>query len=182
MTSHPHYDADDYKCIVLGGESSPGVVTLSGHNRYPNWEIQKSRSADGGTTIRGGDPPGQFEARFDLSDLDPGPDGDLARWDRFQKLIESTTAGPRPFALPIYHPDLARNHYTEVSNGGVGGAIHSGKGKVTYIVKFIEYRPPKPKRTATALPKPGAPGAEKPDPNAEAKRQYAALLEEAAAP
>jgi len=182
MSSHPHYDGEDYRCIVLGGIASPGVATLRGHNRYPNWEIQQSRGADGGTTIRGGDPPGQFEAQFDLNDLDPGPLGDLAQWEAFQKLIESTTAGPIPFALPIYHPDLARNKFTEVSNGGVGGAIHSGKGRVTYIVKFIEYRPPKPKRTTKAVPTPGAPGGIKPDPNAAAKAQLNALLDEAAQP
>lgn len=177
---HPYYQSYAYKGILLGLAYSPGVVYLSGHNRYVNWEIQKSRGSQGATTIRGPDPPGQFEARFELSDEDPSPLGDLARWEIFRKVIESTTLTPVPTALPIYHPDLVTNGYTEVSNGGIGGAIHSGKGKVSYVVKFIEYRPPKPRIIQPPVAIPGG-GSQAPDPNAQAKAELAALLDEAAA-
>src|SRR5690606_22508548 len=90
-------------------------------------------------------------------------------------------------ALPIYHPDLARNHFTEVSVASIGGMIHDGVGGAIVIVDFIEYKPPKPKPVVKAAAKPGASsaapiGPPKPDPNAAAKAELAALLEEARRP
>jgi hypothetical protein len=95
------------------------------------------------------------------------------------------TAGPKPFALPVYHPDMARDKITEVTNGGIGETTHDGKGGVSHFVDFLEFRPPKPKPAA----KPGAKGAgktagksAKPDPNAAAKAELRALVAEAKAP
>lgn len=180
INPHPYYDADYYRVIILGNLISPGVVFLSGHNRYKNWEIQKSRGSDGAVTLRGPDPPGQFEARFELSDEDPLPTGDLARWELFRALIESTVATPVPIALPIYHPDLAANGFTEVTSGGIGGAIHSGRGKVIYPVKFIEYKPPKPKLIRPPAPAGGGGGGGA-DPLAAKKAELAALIAESEA-
>lgn len=176
---HPFYDADLYSVIVLDGVTSPGRVTLRGHNRYLGWEIQKSRATDGGVTIRGGDPPGQFEAQFDLSDEDDSPLGDLERWKIFRRVIESSVILPKPRALSIYHPDLAENGFTMVVSAGIGGAVRSNAGTTSYIVKFMEYRPPKPKPVEKplpgiqqAVPKP------RPDPNAARKAALEALMEE----
>ena len=130
-----------------------------------------------------GDPIGQFTATFYLAEFGPNgaPTNDFENWEDFQRLIESMTNGPTPIALPIYHPDLARNKFAEVSSGGVGGLVHDGNGGATVTVKFIEYKPPKPKPAAVAKAKPGggkaaAPGKPaKPDPNAAAKAELAQL-------
>lgn len=184
----PDAERDPRDYIILGTTDSPGVVTLSGHDRNEAWDIQAAKGQTGASSKLNGKPIGQFQASFFLAD-----DEDFARWEDFQRLIESTTNGPQPVALPIYNPDLARNHFTEVSNGGIGGMLHDGKGGRTVVVKFLEYRPPKPKKTAKAKAKPsagvaggggqfGPPPPPKADPNADAKRELAALLAEARRP
>jgi hypothetical protein len=200
--SRPHDNDEMYSTIVLGTMRSPGVVKLSGHDRDKAWDVKPAKGQTGASSALNGDPIGSFDATFYLADdgaFDErvgGADGftilgvtDFDRWDDFQRLIESTTNGPTPVALPIYHPDLAAQRYTEVVSGGVGGMVHDGRGGASIKVKFLEYRPPKPKPIAKAKPKPGAPGATstigkppKPDPNAAAKRELAALLERARQP
>jgi hypothetical protein len=183
------YDLDeDISTLVLGTMRSPGVVKLSGHNRNKDWDVKAAKGQTGASSSLNGDPVGQFEAEFYLAgdDVDSvnGP-SDFDVWEDFQRLIESTTNGPTPIALPIYHPDLARNKFTEVTNGGVGGMIHDGKGGAIVKVKFLEYRPPKPKPAAKAQPKPGGDngaGPTKPDPNAKAKEELRRLREKANEP
>jgi hypothetical protein len=190
--SRPSDNDDLYSAIVLGTMRSPGVVTLSGHDRTKAWDVKAAKGESGASSALNGDPVGSFEASFYLVDdgaIDEPSDFD--RWAEFQRLIESTTNGPKPVALPIYHPDLAAQRYTEVVSGGVGGMVHDGRGGATVRVKFLEYRPPKTKPIAKAQPKPGTSSNEsgtgtripqKPDPNAESKRQLAALLERARQP
>lgn len=143
-------DSDEYDTIVLAGVRSPGVVTLSGHERKQDWDIQKPKGQDGGSTKRNGEPVAEFSATFHLV-YDPYLDiDDIADWDTFQDLIESSTNGATPVALDIYHPDLARNRITSVVNGGIGGMEHDGKGGQKVTVKFLEYRPPKKKSSTGA--------------------------------
>lgn len=152
MTS-PNQHPQLYRSIRLGGVRSPGVVTLSGHDRNQDWEIKAAKGQEGASTTRNGEAIAQFTATFLLSDLttDGGPD-DLEQWEAFQKVIEGTTSGKTPLALPIEHPDLARNRITQVVNAGVGGMVHDGKGGATVTVKFIEYRPPKKKPVGKPKP------------------------------
>lgn len=196
MSGTRPYDLDeDYSTIVLGTARSPGVVTLSGHDRPKNWDVQAAKGTTGASSSLNGDRIGTFKATFYLCDDAPDPDSeellnDFERWERFQFLIEAMTAGPEPVALPIYHPDLARNHITEVTNGGVSGMVHDGKGGATVTVTFIEFKPPKPKKSSKATAKPsssvpgggaafGPPPPPKVDPNAAAKAELDALLAEA---
>lgn len=176
---NPHDDPDDYRCIVLGTMVSPGIVTLSGHDRIPKWDNKEAKGQEGASCTLSGLPIGTFAASFFLCRDDYEGINDFDAWDEFQKLIESTTNGPVPKALQIYHPDLARNAFTEVVNAGIGGMIHDKSGGATVIVKFQEYRPPRPKRIAKAVSIPGPPpgiGIPKVDPNAVAKAELAALL------
>jgi hypothetical protein len=172
----------------LDGVQSPGTVTLSGHDRNKDWDIQAAKGSTGASTKLNGDPIGQFQASFFLSkdgtdeeDLD-----DFTRWEDFQRVIERSTNGPKPVALTIFHPDLLRNNITDVVSGGVGGFAWDGKGGAIVQVKFLEYKPPKPKATAGAKAKPatrtGVTTVEKTDPNARAKAELAGLVEEAKRP
>jgi hypothetical protein len=189
------YD-EEYSAILLGTTRSPGIVKLSGHDRNKEWENTKAKGTAGSSSKLQGDPIGSFTATFSIVADAYDEDGrdDFDRWEDFQRLIESTTNGPAPIALPIYHPDLARNHFTEVVNAGIGGMVHDGLGGATVTVKFQEHRPAKPKPAAKAKAKPagspatsatgaaGAAGAGKPDPNAIAKAELAGLLAVARAP
>jgi hypothetical protein len=186
------YD-EDLDSIVFGTMRSPGLVTLSGHDRDKKWDVKPAKGHTGASMTLNGDDPGSFTATFALADdsnpryIDLDTPSVFDRWDEFQKLIESTTNGPKPFALPIYHPDLARNRFTEVINAGVGGMVPDGKGGKTVTVKFKEYKPAKKKKSGSPTakasgPRVGVTTVSKPDPNAEAKAELAGLLEQARRP
>lgn len=184
------YD-QDLDSLVLGTMRSPGVVALSGHDRADNWDIQQAKGKTGASTTLNGPPPAQFQASFYLADDSNVLDGtgdapsDFDVWEDFQRLCESMTAGPAPFALPIYHPDLARQKITEVTKASISGAVHDGKGGTTYVVKFLEFKPPKKKSAAKPSAKAGsgiAGDPAKPDPNAAAKAELAALTDQAQRP
>ncbi len=194
MTS-PAEQGEDLDFLLLGLTPSPGALTLSGHDRWKNWDVQAAKGTTGASSNLNGDPIGTFTATFKLASYGPDgqPTGDFENWDNFRRLIESMTNGPTPLALPVYHPDLAENGFTELSSGGIGGAVHDGKGGKTYVVKFIEYKPSKPKPSSKAKAKPagtpaagggpfGPPPPPPPDPNAAAKAELAGLLAVARAP
>src|SRR5689334_20135875 len=124
----PYEQGEDLDFIVLGLTPSPGLVTLSGHDRVKNWDIQNAKGTTGASSQLNGDPIGQFTATFYLASY--GPNGaltnDFENWEDFQRLLESLVSGPKPTAVPIYHPDLARNKFTEVSVASIGGMAHDG--------------------------------------------------------
>jgi len=176
----PHIHPDLYRSIVLGTAVSPGVVTLSGHDRESAWETTAAKGQTGASSTLNGSPVGTFQASFYLASVE-----DQIAWPAFQRVIESTTNGAAPVALPIYHPDLAANRFTEVCGANVGGIVRDSRGGVTVLVKFIEYRPPKPKAAkgatgsgGNATPG-GAGGGDANDPNADLKRELDNLVSEA---
>lgn len=185
----PYTAPEAFRCLLLGSKYSPGKVTISGHDRVKNWDVQEAKGTTGASSKRNGDPIGKFTATFELSGDEDDEDGsnDFARWEEFQRLLESIVDGETSNTLPAYHPDLSLNHFTDVSVASIGGRTWSGVGTATVVVQFIEYRPPKKKVVKKATPKAagatstaGAPA--KPDPNAERKREVAALLAEAKKP
>jgi len=159
-------DEDLYNVIVLGGVSSPGKVTLSGHDRVTNWDVKTSPYLNGATTTLKGTPPIEFSASFYLvKDVAQGTD-DFADWDTFVQIINTTVAGNKPKALDIYHPDLAANDIKSVVKASIGGMVYDGKGGGTVLVKFQEYRPP---RIQGGTPKGSGKGG--PDPNQDLKNE-----------
>lgn len=182
----PSDDEESYDTILLGALRSPGVVTLTGHDRIKNWDVQKAKGTSGANNKLNGDDVGTFKAAFYLVDDGADEVSQFDRWDEFERLIKSTTDGAKPFALPIYHPDLARHLFTEVCNAGVSGFVHDGKGGVTVTVTFIEYKPQKPKPAAGAQARGGSRGGSSAilanDPNAAAKQELAGLVAEAQKP
>ncbi len=192
MTARPLENADALNVVVLGTTTSPGKVTITGHDRKENWDTQKAKGNVGATNKLNGADPGDFTCSFYLAGDGYGTDfaqsNDFDDWETFQKLVDSLTSGPKPIALPIYHPALARQKFTEVSKGMVGGMTYDGLGGATVVVQFKEYKPAKPKPVAAATGKPrgGSRGGNSAiladDPNAAAKRQLAALVEEANKP
>lgn len=182
---NPCDSPDLYDCIVLGTQRSPGVVRITGHDRDQSWDNKEAKGSTGATSTLNGPPIAEFQCEFFLVvDYENGVD-EQDEWTSFQRLIESTTNGPKPVALPILHPDLARQGIVEVCNAGISGMIHDGRGGAKVIVKFQEHRPPRPKPPANATIKPAA-GSDsvpaKPDPNQRAKDELALLLAEARRP
>lgn len=177
MATNPVIHPDLYSAILLGNMFSPGTVTLSGHERAQRWEKQTPDGATGFFTVHKGDAARGFTAEFFLADL-----AQVEAWDEFQKVCESTVSGPKPRPLAAYHPDLVRNRIGDVVLESIGGFIHDGKGGARVTVKFLEYRPPKPKPASRPAPSNGKAPANRNDPNAQAKAELAALLEQAKAP
>jgi hypothetical protein len=169
-----------YDSILLANTRSPGLVTLSGHDRNEKWDVKDADGAGGASTTYKGEQIAQFTASFYLV-KDPVLDLDeFAAWETFATLIRSSLPSKgTPKALDIYHPDLAANDIKSVCKASIGGMAHDGKGGATVAVKFIEFRPAKKKGGA---PKGSKSSPKPPDPNADLKAQVAALLEEAKKP
>ena len=167
--SNPISNPDLYDHIELGGVQSPGVVTLSGHDRKIGWDIKKGNAQSGATTTRSCDDPVEFTASFYLADEE-----DFDAWPTFLAVINSTVSGKTPSALDVYHPDLAENDIKSVVKGTVAGTVHDGKGGQTRVVKFLEYKPPRKAGGSPNGSKAGA-AAKAPDPNAAALAEIAAL-------
>lgn len=177
----PYLYDEEYSVLILGDTVSPGKFTiLSGLGRPKNWDIVAPKGTTGASTKLNGDKPRLIKTRFDLSSQD-----DFDQWETFARLVDSMTSGPKPFALPTYHPDLARDGLTELTNGGIGETTHDGKGGVSHFVDFLEYKPQKPKPTGSPTAKTAGKTAgkpAKPDPNAAAKAELLALVTVAKAP
>ena len=177
---NPVDHSDLYDSIQLAGVRSPGMVTLSGHDRNQKWDVKEADGHGGATTTHKGEQVAQFSASFYLV-KDPilGLD-EFSDWETFSALIRSSLPpGGKPKALTIYHPDLAANDIKSVCQASIGGMTHDGKGGGTVVVKFIEYRPAKKQGGTPAGAKAKA---TKADPNADLKAQLDALLEEARKP
>lgn len=145
-TPNPLDNEELYNSIILGGEISPGRVTLSGHDRKVSWDVKKGPGLSGATTTLKEIPPIEFTATFYLVRDDAQGIDQLAEWPLFLRIIESTISGPKPKALDIYHPDLASQTppIASVCKASVAGVVHDGKGGQTVAVRFQEYRAPKP--------------------------------------
>lgn len=185
---NPDDNPELYDHILLGGVQSPGIVTLSGHDRDQKWDVADPQGQTGASSKYGGEKIAGFTATFYLcKDLYLGVD-DFADWESFQHLIESTFRGSKPVALEVYHPDLALNRINKVCGAKVGGLVQDNKGGATVAVNFIEYRPPKKKTVKSASPgnathKIGkSDNSSATDPNAAAKAELAKLVAEVAAP
>jgi len=165
----PLNDPDLYDHIELGGIVSPGIVTLSGHDRKIGWDIKKGNAQSGATTTRTCDEPVEFTASFYLADED-----DFDAWPTFLAVIDATVSGKTPKAVDVYHPDLAENGIKSVVKGTVAGAVHDGMGGVTRVVKFLEYKPPRPAGGSPNGSKSGA-ASKAPDPNQAALDEIAKL-------
>jgi hypothetical protein len=143
----PIENEDLYDHILLAGVKSPGVVTLSGHDRKVEWDVKSGPQLNGATTTVKSIPPIEFTATFYLVKDYAQDSNDLDDWPRFLAVVNSSL-GERggkaaPKALDIYHPDLATNGITSVCKASVGGVVHDGKGGQTIAIRFQEYRPPK---------------------------------------
>ena len=185
---HPYNFPELFSHLILGQMRAPGIVELSGHDRNENWDIQKASGTEGATSKLNGSDLAEFDATFTLSadSDDEYGHNDFTRWEEFQELIDSTTNGPEPVALPIYHPDLARQRIRYVVKRSVGGMRRLDDGTGIVVVKFGEHRPSKPKAAAKPVAKDangnGYGVRQREDPNEAAKKELASLLEKAQAP
>lgn len=177
MAFSPYDYPDAFTRVFVGTTWSPGTVKLSGHDRQLNWDVQKPKGMEGASSKLNGNDLGEFQMTFYLADND-----ELTEFDSFADLLRSTVNGPQPKALPIYHPDLERNGYTDIVLDNMGGRVWDDRGGCTIIVKVREHKPPKPKKPVVASSKPAGGVNAKPDPNAKRKQELDALIAQAKQP
>lgn len=177
MALTPHTHPELFKVVVVGGVPSPGKVTLSDGRRDHDWDKQKAKGQTGCTTVNRGPDVADVVASFYLADEE-----DVDGWDSFHRVLAASVEGPKPSALSIYHPDLARNKITDVVVQSIGLLQHDGRGGATVVCKFLEYRPPKPKPAVKAGAKARTGTTTVNDPNAARKAELDALLQQAREP
>lgn len=166
----PVDDEEIFDHIKLAGVLSPGVVTISGHDRKVDWDNKQAKGQKRATSELKGIPLVEFTCDFYLADQE-----ERAEWPAFLDLINSTVAGPTPKALDIYHPDLAEQDIKSVVKVKTVGTKHDGKGGVNKVVIFQEYGPPTPKGGSPSGSSSSKRETDKTDPNAAAKAELAAL-------
>ena len=144
----PETGASQWNVIIVGGKRSPGVVRLDGPGLVIGWDIQNASGMTGAVTRRVAEPLKEFGAEFELSnEVDDLNVSDFDLWDEFESLLRSTVVtGKKPFALDVYHPDLARVGITAATIKSIGMLQLDGKGGGKIKVQFIEFRPPKPNK------------------------------------
>jgi len=193
---NPIDDVEVYSVIVLAGIQSPGHVTLSGAALKNRWEEKEGDGQDGDTSTLKGRANAHFTCSFELWDEPELGVDHFAGWDAFLPTLLASTEVEPLAALDIYHPDLARLRIGAVQVEEVGQLKYDGMGGATVEVKFLEFRPPKPKSGTPGGSKGGTPGGgppgagtaggtaggAPPDPNADAKAEIDALVEEAKKP
>lgn len=165
-----------YDAILLGGDMSPGVVTVSAHDRNYKWDVKEGNGQEGASSTLKGSTLANPVCSFFLAN-----DAERAEWEIYERKIAGMVEGKEATALTIYHPDLAVKKIDAVSAGKIGGMVHDGKGGSTVAVTFQEYKPKKKKSSSPSGAK-TANDPSKPDPNAAAKAQLEALRQEAQAP
>jgi hypothetical protein len=181
MATSPYIHPLLYKSLLIGPASleTPGVVTLSGHDRKEKWEKQSPKGTTGTSTVNHGRDVVEFTASFFLAD-----DEDRDGWDTILKFLQSMTSGPggKPKAFFCIHPDLVSQGIIECVVTQIGGMTHDSKGGSTVAAKFLEYAPPKPKPASKATTAGVRQGKTVLDPNAAAKRELQLLLQQAKDP
>ena len=165
-----------FKTLILGGKETPGTVTLSGHDRTQEFEIKKPKGVTGTPPVYHGRNLMQFSASFYLAD-----DDDRDAWDVTEKALAALLPkSGRPKATSCFHPDLVSRGLSDVVVQSIGGMQHDGKGGSTVVVKFIEHLPAK--KHKPTQPEARKSGKTITDPNAAAKAELNALLEQAKSP
>ena len=147
MSAFNFTEDNELDYILLAGVRSPGRCVISGASRKEKWDVKDADGQDGASTVRKGKTPAQFSVAFSLHADPMADEDDFDRWRTFLKTLRTTVTGKEPIALDIYHPDLAELDIKAVVVESIGAKTHDGKGGATIQVGFLEYSPPKPKKS-----------------------------------
>lgn len=178
MAANPYQHTDLFTSLLIDGYGwTPGTVTITGGDRKRSWETQRPKGTSGEVTIDHGPKNSEFTATFFFATFE-----ELDRWEELHRFLHSTVSGTKPKTFMIGHPDLTRNHILDVVVESIGKLTHDGKGGASVTVKFLEFRPPKRRPAAKPTTASRKLATSPPDPNAAAKAELAALLEQAKAP
>ena len=137
---------------LLAGVPSPGLAKFSGLSREQTWDVKDADGQTGGSTTHKGSKLIKFSVVYSFGiDVDTGLD-DFDQWPAFERLINSTIAGPKVFALELYYVEAARlvPPLTAVSLAKMGTPVQDGLGGRSVTVDYIEYQPAKAKSSSAS--------------------------------
>lgn len=174
---------EEWDCVTIGGDVSPGICKLSGFKREFGWEIKKGKGARGSTVTLNEYPPVEGTITFSLWEPEH-----FDQWADFRENFKYDPTKKPISAIEIFHPSLADIGIASVVCKSISAIEPQGQGMFTITVALIEYNPP-PKKSAVATPDGakvqkdgGSPGTQ-PDPIADAQqKEIQKLKDELAAP
>jgi hypothetical protein len=147
MAVDPVSNPSAYDKIILAGKESPGRAKLNFPTRDEGWEKQESKGEEGGETVPNGPKLIDFEVELYLWKERMRGIDHFARWEAWKPLLLKPVAKGARRALDIYHPQLDGLGITSVVVGTWTEPQPDGKGGGTVKLKFIQYKPSKPKST-----------------------------------
>ena len=179
---NPYRDSGPWGRVAIGGIVLPGVVlSIDGAERPEEWDVQKPTEKSGATTVwKGTNLANAIKIVLALHDE--------ASVDRYYEVRDALRPkqGTRPPALPIDSPIINFAGITRVSCRNPAPPKWVAAGAYwTGTITVIDFSPPKEADTGVA--RPGGRGGrgeyhvEAVDPNADLKRERAALLAKARA-
>ncbi len=150
--ANPITDPDLWDQFALGDQVSPGIIPfdgVTGWTRKREWDVKKTKGADGATITDQGAAPAEGSIKLHLWRHGEAPDfiDDFEDWEQFQghiKTVKGNTSSSKLTALSIIHPDINQLGIYAVVVKSVGQLVHEGGGLYSATIELLEYFPAKP--------------------------------------
>jgi hypothetical protein len=136
---NPIDDPELYEYVVLEGQRSPGLAIVAGAANTAEWEKVKGKGSDWGSLKYNGE--GLAEFTVDFRAWEPEH---FVEWESFGLRFKRPASGTEPKAKDIAHPWLDELEIGSVVVGVLPQWTALGGGLFSRVVKFIQYRAPKP--------------------------------------
>jgi hypothetical protein len=141
-------DHPDAYALIVAGARAPGEVRILEGDNESNWDDKEADGQEGASTTYKGRKLKTFKTKHDLV-VDPINDVDeITQWEDFVVFLAAATAGEKPVAFDVWHPDLATQEITSATPRKWTVLRHDGFGGASAEVYWKEHHPPKPKPPA----------------------------------
>ncbi len=133
------YIYQDY--IELGGQQSPGYADVAGAGSPRKWDKRDGYGFSGAVLVYHGTDLAEFDVTISMWDV-----AQLIDWWNFATILEKAPVGVRAKALDISHPFLNTPplRIKSVVVQDVSQLRQDEYGLWTVVIKFLEYRAPRP--------------------------------------
>jgi|HubBroStandDraft_3_1064219.scaffolds.fasta_scaffold171502_2 hypothetical protein len=141
--------------VVIGGDRSPGKVTVRGLKQPSGWDERKGYAMSGATLVPSGDPLANFDLFFEFWLV-----VHRKQWEAFYgkyfalaaKLVAGSTASvigpsgfpvrPNPQAIGVYHPLIQFNKIASCVVTNRGELHNDETGGWSQVISLRQYRKP----------------------------------------
>lgn len=134
---NPIESPDEYDVVYFAGVPTPGLAVISGADEASKWDKKDGPGQDGVRTTYQGPDVSDFEVKVYLWTAEH-----FAEWEQLRPLLRYDPSKKTVQAISVEHPDLAQCRITSVVVTKIGARVKEGKGKHSYTITCMEYRPP----------------------------------------